>query len=220
MMMSYSNHTFFPSTDTDDVKTNAQNAMDTNGLSKEAGVSVPSIYLRPESTANTGEPPALQAQNPELDVLWSSSQNRTSLLKDETNPVLLLGGGFLGGVILTTLAFWLIFSPTSNPFQGTSPATTPKVVSQQQTVEPDAVNANATNASTTAPRSTPINPNVPIAQGTIYKVKSGDNLGSIALHVYGDSSPAMLDRILKANKLANANKLSLNQELIIPPKNY
>ena len=59
-----------------------------------------------------------------------------------------------------------------------------------------------------------------MAKGTVYRVKSGDTLGSIAESVYGEVSPALLDRILKANNLANANKLSLDQELIIPPKNY
>jgi nucleoid-associated protein YgaU len=220
MMMSYSNNTFFPTVDANDVETSKKNSADVGGLSKEAGVTAPSIYLRPEAGANANEPPALQAQNNELDVLWSSSQNRTSLLREETNPALVLGVGFLTGVILTTLAFWLIFSPASNPFQANPNQPTPKVVNQQQAVEPDTVATNPTATGNTAPAVTPADPNAPIAKGTIYKVKSGDNLGSIALSVYGDSSPAMLDRILKANKLANANKLSLNQELIIPPKNY
>lgn len=220
MMMSYSNHTFFPTVDANDVETSKKNAADVGGLSKEAGVTAPSIYLRPEAGGNANEPPALQAQNNELDVLWSSSQNRTSLLREETNPALVLGVGFLAGVILTTLAFWLIFSPASNPFQANPNHSTPKVVNQQQAVEPDAVATPPATTGNTAPAATPADPNAPIAKGTIYKVKSGDNLGSIALSVYGDASPAMLDRILKANKLANANKLSLNQELIIPPKNY
>ena len=221
MMMSYSNHTFFPTVDANGVETNTKNTADVGGLSKEAGVTAPSIYLRPEAGGNANEPPALQAQNNELDVLGSSSsQNRTSLLREEMNPALVLGAGFLAGVILTTVAFWLIFSPASNPFQANPNQSTPKVVNQQQAVEPDAVVTTPTTMGNTAPTATPVDPNAPIAKGTIYKVKSGDNLGSIALSVYGDASPAMLDRILKANKLANANKLSLNQELIIPPKNY
>jgi nucleoid-associated protein YgaU len=219
MMMTYSNNTFFPAVNADEAE--ATNKA-TGELGKEAGVTAPSIYLRPEAGSNANEPPALQAQNKELDVLWSSSQNRTSLLREETNPAFVLGAGFLAGVVLTTLAFWLVFSPASNPFQGSAKTSTPKVVSQQQTVEPDAVPVDSpttpVNASTTP--ATPVDPNAPVAKGTVYKVKSGDNLGSIALNVYGDSSPAMLDRILKANNLANANKLSLNQELIIPPKNY
>ena len=219
MMMTYSNNTFFPTVDTDAVETATEQKNNANngGLSKEAGVTAPSIYLRPESATNANEPPALQAQNKELDVLWSSSQNRTSLLREETNPAFVLGAGFLAGVIVTTLAFWLIFSPSSNPFQTAGNHSTPKVVDQHQTVEPDAPPASTTTETTTNPS---VDPNAPIAKGTTYKVKSGDNLGAIALSVYGDASPAMLDRILKANKLANANKLSLNQELIIPPKNY
>ena len=222
MMMTYSNNTFFPTVDTDAVETATEQKNNANngGLSKEAGVTAPSIYLRPESATNANEPPALQAQNKELDVLWSSSQNRTSLLREETNPAFVLGAGFLAGVIVTTLAFWLIFSPSSNPFQTAGNHSTPKVVDQHQTVEPDAVATNASSATAETPASPAVEPSAPIAKGTVYKVKSGDNLGAIALSVYGDASPAMLDRILKANKLANANKLSLNQELIIPPKNY
>jgi LysM repeat protein len=223
MMMTYSNNTFFPTVNTEESETPNKGLGE---LGKEAGISAPSIYLRPEAGVNTNEPPALQAQNKELDVLWSSNQNRTSLLREETNPAFILGAGFLAGIIVTTLAFWLVFSPASNPFQNLGNASTPKVVNQQQAVEPDATTVNVpvqnTNTTTTAtnPATSVANPNAPIAKGTVYKVKSGDNLGSIALSVYGDSSPAVLDRILKANNLANANKLSLNQELIIPPKNY
>jgi nucleoid-associated protein YgaU len=234
MMNNYTNNPFYPDTDTSTNKGNQKtgvavaeqpiNPSTVAGLDKEAGVSAPSIYLRPEAELHANEPPALHAQNKELDVLWSSTHNRTSLLREETHPVVVLASGFVSGVILTTLAFWFIFSPSSNPMNPPVGTLQPKVLNQQQAIEPDTVTPNNATPQATTNNGTPANPTenstVPMAKGTVYKVKSGDTLGSIAESVYGEVSPALLDRILKANNLANANKLSLDQELIIPPKNY
>lgn len=233
MMNSYTNNPFYPDTDTTTNTTNKTGVAVAEqpispasiaGLDKEAGISAPSIYLRPEAELHANEPPALHAQNKELDVLWSSTHNRTSLLREETHPVVVLASGFISGVILTTLAFWFVFSPSSNPMNPPVGTLQPKVLNQQQAIEPDTVaptaTTQATTNTTTSTSSTPETSTVPMAKGTVYKVKSGDTLGSIAESVYGEVSPALLDRILKANNLANANKLSLDQELIIPPKNY
>jgi nucleoid-associated protein YgaU len=61
---------------------------------------------------------------------------------------------------------------------------------------------------------------VPQVNGTLYKVQSGDTMGVIAEKFYGDADPTYVDKILKANGLANADRLSLDQELVIPPKSY
>jgi nucleoid-associated protein YgaU len=230
-MNAYTNNPFYPDTNSNAVATNNTgvaiaeqpiNPAAVAGLDKEAGTSAPSIYLRPEAELNANEPPALHAQNKELDVLWSSTHNRTSLLREETHPVVVLTSGFILGVIVTTLAFWFVFSPASNPMNPPAGTLQPKVLNQQQAIEPDTVTPAGTAPLTNTPAGTAsVDANAtPMAKGTVYKVKSGDTLGSIAESVYGEASPALLDRILKANNLANANKLSLDQELIVPPKNY
>lgn len=49
---------------------------------------------------------------------------------------------------------------------------------------------------------------------TTYRVKSGDTLGKIAKRVYGDA--ALYTRIVAANHLANPDRLTVGQELVIP----
>lgn len=55
-------------------------------------------------------------------------------------------------------------------------------------------------------------PTPPPAQGTVHVVKEGEVLGDIAIR-YG----VTVEAIVEANKLADPNKLQVNQELIIPP---
>ncbi len=53
-----------------------------------------------------------------------------------------------------------------------------------------------------------------------YEVQSGDTLGSIAIKFYDSSSPEMIEKIQRANKMGNADQLSIGQKLVIPPKAY
>ena len=49
-----------------------------------------------------------------------------------------------------------------------------------------------------------------------YTVKSGDSMSSIVLRFYGKYDPAKVEKIRQANKLTNAHKLSIGQQLVIP----
>ena len=49
-----------------------------------------------------------------------------------------------------------------------------------------------------------------------YTVKSGDSMSSIVYRFYGKYDPAKVEKIRQANKLTNAHKLSIGQQLVIP----
>ncbi|MCL5960128.1 MAG: LysM peptidoglycan-binding domain-containing protein [Chloroflexi bacterium] len=66
---------------------------------------------------------------------------------------------------------------------------------------------------TEVPKPSPTPPETSGATGTTYTVKSGDTLSKIAAD-FGVS----VDSIVKANKIADPNLLTVGQELVIPPK--
>ncbi|MFM7389035.1 MAG: LysM peptidoglycan-binding domain-containing protein [Vampirovibrionales bacterium] len=172
------------------------------------------VYVRQEADA-TGRPP----HQKELDVLWAKQPRQW--LKDEHHPVLNFTGGFILGVLvtllLTNVCKW-IPQPVDNGQAPVPPA------SNELLQEPTALKETPTTVSPTTPDATATGENgeapVPQVNGQVYKVKSGDTMGSIAAKFYGDASPAYIEKLLKANGLANANRLSLDQELVIPPKAY
>ena len=49
-----------------------------------------------------------------------------------------------------------------------------------------------------------------------YTVKNGDSMSSIVIRFYGKYDPSKVEKIRQANKLTNAHKLSIGQQLIIP----
>jgi nucleoid-associated protein YgaU len=49
----------------------------------------------------------------------------------------------------------------------------------------------------------------------VYRVKSGDTLSEIALRMYGQASLWL--PIMRANDLANPNRIYPEQRLVIPP---
>ena len=49
-----------------------------------------------------------------------------------------------------------------------------------------------------------------------YTVVSGDTLEKIIIRFYGKNDVSKIDKIVEANKLKNANSLSIGQKLVIP----
>ncbi|MCE2931035.1 MAG: LysM peptidoglycan-binding domain-containing protein [Vampirovibrionales bacterium] len=172
------------------------------------------VYLRNESST-----PA-SAQK-ELDVLWSQTADTQVLsdIKEEHHPLLTFVAGLLTGLILTTLFFWVFNSRPQTPaMDAVSQAVvqetvkdTPKSVTAPQAVEKASPNVVAEpTAEPTADKA---------VKATMYTVKSGDTLGGIAHKFYGSYSPDYVARLKKANNL-KGDALKLDQELVIPPKNY
>ncbi len=171
------------------------------------------VYLRNESGASTS------AQK-ELDVLWSQNTEPQVLsdIKEEQHPLLTFVAGLLTGLILTTLFFWVFNSRPQTPSIN---AVTQQVRQEQIQDQPKAV------ASPPIVKVAPKTKEEPTAEptgekavkATMYNVKNGDTLGGIAHKFYGSYSPDYVGRLKKANNL-KSDALKLNQELVIPPKNY
>ncbi|MFN7310768.1 MAG: LysM peptidoglycan-binding domain-containing protein [Vampirovibrionales bacterium] len=172
------------------------------------------VYLRNESST-----PA-SAQK-ELDVLWSQTTDTQVLadIKEEHHPLLTFVAGLLTGLILTTLFFWVFNSRPQTPaMDAVSQAVVqetvkdaPKAVTTPQVVEKAAPDVSA------EPTAEPTGEKA--VKATMYTVKSGDTLGGIAHKFYGSYSPDYVARLKKANNL-KGDALKLDQELVIPPKNY
>jgi nucleoid-associated protein YgaU len=56
--------------------------------------------------------------------------------------------------------------------------------------------------------------NITVGSGTMYVVKSGDNLSNISKAFYG--TPNQYTKIAQANNIANPDKIQVGQELKIP----
>jgi LysM repeat protein len=171
------------------------------------------VYLRNESS------PSTSAQK-ELDVLWSQNTETQVLseIKEEQHPLLTFVAGLLTGLILTTLFFWVFNSRPQTPSIDAVTQQVPQAQSKEQpkaVVSPPIVKvAPKLNA-----EPTPEPTGEKAVKATMYTVKNGDTLGGIAHKFYGSYSPNYVDRLKKANNL-KSDALKLDQELVIPPKNY
>ena len=56
--------------------------------------------------------------------------------------------------------------------------------------------------------------NITIGSGTMYVVKSGDNLSNISKNFYGNAN--QYQKIAQANNIANPDKIQVGQQLKIP----
>lgn len=171
------------------------------------------VYLRSEHTASTS------AQK-ELDVLWSQNTDPQVLseIKEEHHPLLTFVAGLLTGLILTSLFFWVFNSRPQTP---SIDAVTQPVPQEQSKVEPKAVAlppvVKVTPKIKAQPTAEPTGEKA--VKATMYTVKNGDTLGGIAHKFYGSFSLDYVARLKKANNL-KTDALKLDQELVIPPKNY
>jgi nucleoid-associated protein YgaU len=167
----------------------------------------PQAPAAPKRTKAKGTSFGKQAANraaKELDLLWANTNK--PLLSEDQHPFLIFVAGLITGVVLASLVSWLWLS---QPFVPAAPAT--PTVATSPTAPPPATAAATPAASATSHTE---------AISKTYKVTPGDNLGSIAQQFYGESSPALLDKLMKANNLSSPHKLALGQTLVIPPKAY
>jgi LysM repeat protein len=157
------------------------------------------VYLRNDGT------PSSSSQK-ELDVLWSQQSDASTLthIKEDHHPLLTFVAGFLAGAMLSGLFFWVFNARPQTPALNAVAEAPALVESPAQPTESKTVETSPEKA---------------IAKGTFYKVKPDDTLGGIAHKFYGSYSPIYINRLRKANNLKGDN-LRLNQELVIPPKNY
>lgn len=143
----------------------------------------------------------------ELDLLW---QNFKINPKEEKSPGVYLLTGFIAGA-LCMFIMNAILSITSNIGADADVTTLgqpkfEKKISRKDTLPQIAV----------IPAETVAEEEAIIPTFETYTVKSGDSMSSIVLRFYGKYDPAKVEKIRQANKLTNAHKLSIGQQLVIP----
>lgn len=143
----------------------------------------------------------------ELDLLW---QNFKINPKEEKSPGVYLLTGFIAGA-LCMFIMNAILSISSNIDTDSDIAALgqpkfEKKISRKDTLPQIAV----------VPAETSDVEEVVIPTFETYTVKSGDSMSSIVYRFYGKYDPAKVEKIKQANKLTNAHKLSIGQQLVIP----
>lgn len=167
------------------------------------------------STQEDNTPKAYKrpSRQKELDLLWQNFKINPA--KEEKSPGVYLLTGFIAGalcmfVMNAILSIGANVSNESNPTALGQPKFEKKIerssklpkINSSIAVVPTSVEAVAEE--------------VAIPTVETYTVKSGDSMGSIVIRFYGKYDPAKVEKIRQANKLTNAHKLSIGQELIIP----
>lgn len=143
----------------------------------------------------------------ELDLLW---QNFKINPKEEKSPGVYLLTGFIAGA-LCMFIMNAILSISSNIGAETDVTSLgqpkfEKKISRKDTLPQIAVIPAETTAAEEAV----------IPAFETYTVKEGDSMSSIVFRFYGKYDPAKVEKIKQANKLTNAHKLSIGQQLVIP----
>jgi LysM repeat protein len=186
------------------------------------------VYLRNAEAGGKGNP------QKELDVLWSQDAPNTNVrhIKEDHHPLLTFIAGLLTGLVLTTLFFWVFNSrpqtPVLDAVKDENGVTVQQVEGLPEVGEtnptqgetPAKANTNSTASDDKTKEGTAETNSTNGVKANVYQVKSGDTLGGIANKFYGSTSPEYVKRIMEANKLKSQNSLSLDQELVIPPKSY
>lgn len=143
----------------------------------------------------------------ELDLLW---QNFKINPKEEKSPGVYLLTGFIAGA-LCMFIMNAILSISSN-ITGEHAQTAlgqpkfEKKISRKSTLPQIAV----------VPAQTAAEDETIIPAVETYTVKNGDSMSSIVYRFYGKYDPEKVEKIRQVNKLTNAHKLSIGQQLIIP----
>ncbi len=143
----------------------------------------------------------------ELDLLW---QNFKINPKEEKSPGVYLLTGFIAGALcMFIMNAILSISANIGNESATSSLGQPKF--EKKISRKDALPQIAViPAQNTAVEETVI----PTFE--TYTVKSGDSMSSIVYRFFGKYDPAKVEKIRQANKLTNAHKLSIGQQLVIP----
>lgn len=224
------------SRETMEVIENLAKEQDPNGLNE---------YVRPEDLeASAPENSSiLQEKAQEIDLLWQSFKNVQFNTK---SPMVYVSVGFLSGVIATLIVLGCLgaFVVKSNVnthldnksiftqiksslFTKKAPAPTLEEqadIAEETTVdkrvsvpgEDDTVAPVSDNASSAVSEKSTTSANVISGKTKKYVVKDGDTVESIIKHYYGSYSTEKAELIMKANNMANLDRINIGQELIIP----
>ena len=143
----------------------------------------------------------------ELDLLW---QNFKINPKEEKSPGVYLLTGFIAGALCMFImnAILSISSNIGNEADVTSlgqPKFEKKISRKDALPQIAVIPAQNTAVEETV-----------IPTFETYTVKSGDSMSSIVYRFFGKYDPAKVEKIRQANKLTNAHKLSIGQQLVIP----
>lgn len=149
----------------------------------------------------------------ELDLLWQNFKINPA--KEEKSPGVYLLTGFIAGalcmfVMNAILSIGSNISSEANPTALGQPKFEKKIERKSKLPQ---INSNIAVVPTSA-EAVANDVAIPIVE--TYTVKSGDSMSSIVYRFYGKYDPAKVEKIKQANKLTNAHKLSIGQELIIP----
>lgn len=184
-----------------------------------------------ESSAQPGTPGVYvrSQQHNDLDFLWDASGNKpSSKAAEEKRPILFFILGALTGIIATSIVFLLVMNkPTALDTSNVDVPIieevklVPKVTDPTQ---PEAIEQTESEAQGTEAREGSSGKGKPSRGGKVavkyHTVTYGDTLEKISIRYYGTSTPTLIEKIARANKMRNPNALSINQKLVIPPKNY
>lgn len=154
----------------------------------------PNVYIRHE-------------HENDIDVLWSGLKDHHSL---PAPPIVYLGIGFIAGILITILAYTILFWGTNNktPIYGDMTSVDKTVVEQTQQGTKIPGNKSKLPAKIKQEYNNILN----------YTIKSGDSLGSIANKYYHSSSPKYVHLIQQANNLNSPHSITAGDKLIIPVK--
>lgn len=223
------------SRETMEVIENLAKEQDPNGLNE---------YVRPEDleAPSAENSSILQEKAQEIDLLWQSFKNVQFNTK---SPMVYISVGFLSGVIATLivmgcLGVFVVKSSSSAQIDNksiftqiktslfTKKAPAPTLEEQadmaETTVdkrvsvpgEDDTVAPVAENSSNEVTETSTTSANVVSGKTKKYVVKDGDTVESIIKHYYGTYSTEKAELIMKANNMANLDRINIGQELIIP----
>ena len=143
----------------------------------------------------------------ELDLLWQSFKINP---KEEKSPGVYLLTGFIAGA-LCMFIMNAILSISSNIGVDSDIAALGQPKFEKKISRKDSLPQIAV-----IPAEETVVEEVVIPTFETYTVKSGDSMSSIVYRFYGKYDPAKVEKIKQANKLTNAHKLSIGQQLVIP----
>jgi LysM repeat protein len=161
------------------------------------------------TTTEDYEPKAYKrtGRQKELDILWQNFKINT---KEEKSPGVYLLTGFIAGALCMFLMNAILSIGSNLSINSADTAfgqpKFEKKISRKDTLPQIAV----------IPAETVAEEEAIIPTFETYTVKSGDSMSSIVLRFYGKYDPAKVEKIRQANKLTNAHKLSIGQQLVIP----
>ena len=148
----------------------------------------------------------------ELDLLW---QNFKINPKEEKSPGVYLLTGFIAGA-LCMFVMNAILSIGSNISSEVTPTSLGQPKFEKKISRKSKLPQINSNIAVVPASADAIAEEVVIPTVESYTVKSGDSMSSIVFRFYGKYDPAKVEKIRQVNKLTNAHKLSIGQELIIP----